>query len=67
MIVSRELTITGSYASSNEYRASIDLVASGQIDVQPLVSAVLPLSEGAEAFQRLHSGQESLIKVVLEP
>lgn len=66
-LVARELTLRGTYASSGEYRACIDLVASGQIDVLPLVSETQPLSEGQRAFDRLREGKESLLKIILEP
>ncbi len=66
-VISRELTLRGSYASSGEYRDAIDLVASGRIDVRPLVSAVLPLSRGQECFDRLHAGSDDLVKIVLQP
>jgi len=66
-LVARELTFTGSYASSGEFREGIDLVASGKINVQPIISDVLPLREGPNAFDRLLKGQENLLKIVLEP
>lgn len=66
-LVARELTFTGSYASSGEFRDCIGLVASGKIDVDPLISDVLPLSEGAAAFGRLLKAEENLLKIVLEP
>ena len=66
-LVSRELTFTGSYASSGEFRTCIDLIASGKINVAPLVSEVLPLKEGPAAFKRLLEGKENLLKIVLEP
>lgn len=66
-LVSRELTFTGSYASSGEFRTCIDLIASGRIDVAPLVSEVLPLREGPAAFKRLLEAKENLLKIVLEP
>lgn len=66
-LVSRELTFTGSYASSGEFRTCIDLIASGRIDVAPLVSEVLPLCEGPAAFRRLLEAKENLLKIVLEP
>jgi len=65
--IASELTVTGSYASSGEFEQCIDLVASGRIDVESLVSEVRPLREGAEAFERLLAGKEKLLKVVLEP
>lgn len=65
--IARELTFTGSYASSGEFSQCIDLVASGKINVEPLISEVLPLSEGAGAFDRLLKADENLLKIVLEP
>jgi L-iditol 2-dehydrogenase len=65
--IARELTFTGSYASSGEFRECIGLVASGKINVKPLISEVLPLEEGAGAFDRLLEAKENLLKIVLEP
>jgi L-iditol 2-dehydrogenase len=66
-LVAREQTFTGSYASAGEFRQCIDLVASGKINVEPLVSDVMPLKEGQQAFERLLKGNENLLKIVLEP
>jgi len=66
-LVARELTFTGSYASSGEFRDCIDLVASGKINVEPLISDVLPLKDGQGAFERLLKAKENLLKIVLEP
>ena len=66
-LVARELTFTGSYASSGEFRDCIELVASGKINVEPLISDVLPLREGPRAFDRLLKAEENLLKIVLEP
>ena len=66
-LVSRELTFIGSYASAGEFRTCIDLIASGKINVGPLISEVLPLKAGPAAFKRLLEGKENLLKIVLEP
>ncbi|MDH4238245.1 MAG: galactitol-1-phosphate 5-dehydrogenase [Phycisphaerae bacterium] len=65
--IAGELTFTGSYASSGEFRDCIELVASGKINVEPLISDVLPLEDGARAFERLLKAEENLLKIVLEP
>lgn len=65
--IARELTFTGSYASSGEFPDCIELVASGKINVEPLISDVLPLEKGPEAFERLLKAEENLLKIVLEP
>jgi L-iditol 2-dehydrogenase len=67
MAVTRELTLFGSCASSGEYPACLDLLAQGAIDVSPMISAVAPLSEGREWFERLYGRAPGLMKVILRP
>ncbi len=66
-IVSRELTIRGSCAIAGEYRACLDLMAAGRIRATPLISRIVPLSEGPAAFDALHRGEPGLMKIVLRP
>jgi len=66
-LVAKEHNFIGSYASSGEFSDCIELVASGKINVEPLISDVLPLKEGPGAFGRLLKAEENLLKIVLEP
>ena len=66
-IVLRELTIRGSCAVAGEYRASLDLMAAGRIQAKPLISRIMPLAEGQQAFDTLHRGEPGLMKIVLQP
>jgi L-iditol 2-dehydrogenase len=66
-VVTRQLRLLGSCASAGEYRECIGLMEAGAINVDPLISAIAPLSEGAEWFNRLYARQPGLIKVVLQP
>lgn len=66
-VVTRELTLFGSCASKGEYPAAIELLASGAVDVAPLISAIAPLDEGQSWFDRLHRADEGLMKVILTP
>jgi L-iditol 2-dehydrogenase len=66
-VVTRELTLYGSCASSGEYPACLDLIARGAINVDALVSAVVPLADGASWFERLYRGEPDLMKVILTP
>ena len=66
-IVTRELSLYGSCISAGEYPACLDMIASGAIDMDTLISAVAPLSEGAEWFKRLYDREPGLMKVVLVP
>jgi len=66
-VVSRELSLLGSCASSGEYPRCIELMASGAIDVAPLISATASLDEGPAWFERLHRGEPGVMKVILKP
>ncbi len=66
-IVSREIRLQGSCASSGEYPEAIRLIACGAIKVDSLITAVCPLAEGASWFRRLHAREPNLMKVVLDP
>lgn len=66
-VVTRQLTLLGSCASAGEYPECISLMRNGNIQVDSLISAVAPLSEGAVWFDRLHARERGLMKVVLEP
>jgi len=66
-VVTREITLIGSYASAGEYPRAIELVASGAIQVAPLISAVAPLADGPAWFERLYKTEPGLMKVILQP
>jgi L-iditol 2-dehydrogenase len=66
-VVTRELTLNGSCASSGEYPVCLNMIDRGAIDVDCLRSAVAPLSEGAAWFKRLYAGEPGLMKVILQP
>lgn len=66
-VVTRQISLLGSCALAGEYPTVLDLMARGRIDVRRLVSAVVPLQEGASWFSRLYNRQPGLLKVVLEP
>jgi L-iditol 2-dehydrogenase len=66
-VVTRQIRLQGSCASSGEYPRAIELLASGSIKVKPLITAIAPLEDGASWFQRLHNREPNLLKVVLTP
>lgn len=66
-VVTRELTLYGSCASSGEYPACLEMIARDAIDVGPLLTAEAPLSDGADWFARLRAHEDGLMKVVLKP
>jgi L-iditol 2-dehydrogenase len=66
-VVSRQIRLQGSCASAGEYPQAIELISSGKIRVTPLITAIAPLSEGARWFERLHSREPNLMKIVIDP
>jgi len=66
-VVTRQLTLRGSCSCAGEYPEAIRRIEDGSIRVEPLLSAVAPLQEGADWFQRLYDNKEGLLKVVLTP
>ena len=66
-VVTRELTLYGTCASSGEYPECIELLTRGAVKVAPLISAQVPLEEGPAWFTRLHNREPGLMKVLLTP
>lgn len=66
-VVSRQIRLQGSCASSGEYPEAMQLIANGKIKVGPLITAVAPLTDGPEWFKRLYAREPNLMKIVLDP
>ena len=63
----RQIKVQGSCASAGEYPLCLDLIASGKIKVDPLISKVADLEEGNDWFHRLYNKEPGLMKVILKP
>ena len=66
-VVTRELALHGSCASAGEYPECIELMASGAVNVAPLLSATASLEETPAWFDRLHAREAGIMKVVVRP
>lgn len=66
-VVTRQLKVLGSCASAGEYPLCLEMMASGKIKVDELISRVATLEEGNEWFQRLYKKEPGLMKVILKP
>jgi len=66
-VVTRQIRLQGSCASAGEYPQAIEWMASGKIQVKPLITAIAPLEDGPRWFERLHAREPNLLKVVLTP
>ncbi len=66
-VVTRQLRLQGSAAIAGEYPAVLGMIERGAVNVDAMLSAVAPLSEGASWFARLHAKEPGLMKVILKP
>ena len=62
-----EVTVTSSYGGApRDIRAAIDILRSGKVRVEDLITHRLPLEKAGEGFQLVASAKDS-IKVILRP
>lgn len=66
-VVTRQIRLQGSCAIAGEYPAILDMISSGSIDVDTILSATAPLKDGAEWFKKLYDKEPGLMKVILHP
>jgi L-idonate 5-dehydrogenase len=50
-IVTKEIKLRGSFRFDKEFALAVDLIGSGRINVDPLLSDTVPLAEAKRAFQ----------------
>lgn len=60
----REVDIRGVFRYANDYADALDLLASGKIDVKPLITHNYKIEDTVEAFETSKSGQ-GVIKVMI--
>lgn len=66
-MVTRELTLRGSYGFAGEFQQATDALASGRIEVRRLIERRAPLDEGPSLFRELGDGTLDAVKVILLP
>jgi threonine dehydrogenase-like Zn-dependent dehydrogenase len=64
-IVEKGLSIFGSYISNFTFPAAIRLVESGQLDLRPMITAIIGIDDTLDGIARLRSGEA--VKIVIRP
>lgn len=65
-LVQKNITLQGSFSHNwPMWERVLTLLASGQLDVKPIIGGVWPLTEWHTAFEKMHKGE--VIKSVLTP
>lgn len=68
MAVMKELVVQGAIAYDyNEFKSCINLIADKKINVKQFVDDIIPLSETQKAYERLTSGKDSAVKILVDP
>ncbi len=65
-VVARELTVRGTYGFSSEFPLALDAIASGRINVNPLMEKVARLEDGPQYMHDLAAHTTDIVKVILE-
>lgn len=66
-VVTSEISVLSSCAIRGEYEAVLNLIEKNVLPVKDQISAIAPLSEGAQWFEKLKQKDENLNKVILVP
>jgi L-iditol 2-dehydrogenase len=66
-VVTREIRLQGTCGCNGEYPQCIELMRSGKIKVEPLITAQISLADAPQWFARLHVGDPEQMKVVVRP
>jgi L-iditol 2-dehydrogenase len=65
-LVQKNITLQGSFSHNwPMWERVIALMASGQLDVKPIIGGVWPITEWHTAFEKMHKGE--IVKSVLKP
>ena len=68
LAVMKELTIKGAIGyTKEEFKDCINLIADKKINVIKFVDDIMPLTETQKAYERLTSGTDSAVKIMIDP
>ena len=63
-IVTRQISLFGSCASAGEYPACLDLISTGKVEVDSMISKLIPLEEGNKWMNKIYNREDGLTKIV---
>jgi D-xylulose reductase len=62
----KEARIETVFRYANIYARAIEMIASGKVDLKPLITATFPFEDSVEAFERAASGRPSDVKLQIK-
>lgn len=63
-VVTHQISLFGSCASAGEYPQCLDLISSGKVEVDSMISKAIPLSEGEKWMNKIYNHEDGLTKIV---
>ena len=60
LVVAKELTLLGSFRFDAEFGLAVQLIASGRVDLRPLITATFPVEEAGAAFAAANDRKRSM-------
>jgi threonine dehydrogenase-like Zn-dependent dehydrogenase len=66
-VVTRQLHLQGSCAIAGEYPVILQLISTGKIRIDDILTTAVPLSQGAVWFNKLYKKEPGLLKILLVP
>lgn len=68
LLVTREIKVYGAIAyTKEEFNNCIELIANKRLDVEKFVDDIVPIDGVQDAFERLTNGNDSAIKILIDP
>ena len=64
-LIVREITLKPIFRYNNTFPTGVDLLASGRVDVKPLISKRFELSEVPDAFEYVLANRETCVKAIV--
>lgn len=65
-VVTRQISLFGSCASAGEYPQCLDLIASGKVEVDSMISKIVPLEDGDKWMNKIFNREDGLTKLVFK-
>ena len=63
-VVTHQISLFGSCASAGEYPQCLDLIAAGKVEVDSMISKVIPLADGDKWMNKIYNREDGLTKIV---
>ena len=63
-VVTHQISLFGSCASAGEYPQCLDLIASGKVEVDSMISKLVPLKDGNVWMNKIYNREDGLTKLV---